>query len=78
MIYAKLFRSRWAAALWAAGILWTAVDVAGLAAPDTPGNGVDANATALNEDVTGAAIDNTDLANLAGMLNGTSSMSNGI
>jgi hypothetical protein len=29
--YSRLFRSRWAALLWAAGICWTAYDVA---APD--------------------------------------------
>lgn len=28
MPYARLFRSRWSALLWAAGILWTAYDVA--------------------------------------------------
>ena len=28
MFYSRLFRSRWAALLWAAGIIWLAVDVA--------------------------------------------------
>ena len=32
----RLFRSRWAALLWAGGILWTAYDVAGGAAPPAP------------------------------------------
>lgn len=43
MPFARLFRSRWAALIWAAGILWTAIDVAdsapaprGAAATDAP------------------------------------------
>lgn len=71
MIYAKLFRSRWAAALWAAGILWTAVDVAGFSSPDAQDNRADANASArADEDATGVAINNSDLAILAGAMNG--------
>jgi hypothetical protein len=67
--YAKLFRSRWAALIWAAGILWTAVDVAGYA----PGHKADAAANAstpADTDATGDAIQNDDLAILAGVLNG--------
>lgn len=29
--YSSLFRSRWKALLWAAGIIWTAIDVSGSA-----------------------------------------------
>ena len=72
MPYAKLFRSRWAALIWAAGILWTAVDVAGY----SPGHKADAAANAstpadqADTDATGDAIQNDDLAALAGILNG--------
>ena len=31
----SIFKSRWMALIWAAGILWVAYDVAGGAAPDT-------------------------------------------
>jgi len=70
--YAKLFRSRWAALLWAAGILWFAVDVAGYA-PDRKADPA-ANASASTEtadtDATGEAVQNSDLAILAGVMNG--------
>ena len=33
----RIFRSRWAALLWAGGIIWAAVDYAG-SAPDHHGN----------------------------------------
>ena len=33
MFSGKIFRSRWAALLWAAGIIWTAYDVAEANAP---------------------------------------------
>jgi hypothetical protein len=33
MFSGKLFRSRWAALLWSAGILWTAYDVASASPP---------------------------------------------
>ena len=58
MPYAKLFRSRWAALLWAGGILWAAADFVG-AAPSKPA--VAANATAETD----AGVDANDLAILA-------------
>lgn len=65
MPYRKLFRSRWAALLWAAGILWTAVDTVGFAPART---------SAANEatpvDATGAPVDNGDLAILANVMTG--------
>jgi len=61
MPYAKLFRSRWAALLWAGGILWTAIDFAGVS-PSKPA--VAANATA-DTDAIGASVDANDLAILA-------------
>lgn len=69
MPYAKLFRSRWTALIWAAGILWTAVDVAGFSSPDAPTNSGNAAAPA-DQDATGVAVDNADLAILAGVMNG--------
>ncbi|SDA33820.1 hypothetical protein [Sphingomonas sp. NFR15] len=61
MPYAKLFRSRWAALLWAGGILWSAVEFVGVT-PDK--QAVAANAT-TDTDVTGTAVDANDLAVLA-------------
>ena len=60
MISSKIFRSRWAALFWAAGIIWTAYDVASANTPDPVTN----NATA-DTDATGVAVDNGDLAVLA-------------
>lgn len=63
----RIFRSRWAALLWAGGILWTAYDVAG-AAPATKAT---ANQTApADTDATGVAVDNDDLAVLANAMGG--------
>lgn len=61
MISTKIFRSRWAALFWAAGIIWTAYDVASANTPDPVTN----NATAADTDATGVAVDNGDLAVLA-------------
>jgi len=36
MVSSKIFRSRWSALIWAAGILWTAYDVAEASAPPKP------------------------------------------
>ena len=69
MPYAKLFRSRWAALLWAAGILWFAVDVAG-SAPARKNPAANASASA-DTDATGETVQNSDLEILAGMMNGT-------
>ncbi|MEG3124741.1 hypothetical protein [Sphingomonas sp. GB1N7] len=69
MPYAKLFRSRWAAMIWAAGILWTAVDVAGFSSPDAPATN-NATAAAPDQDATGVTVDNGDLAILANVMQG--------
>ncbi len=57
-----VFKSRWMALLWAAGVIWLAVDVAGSATPPATApatNGADASdstgAAATNEDVEAAA-----------------------
>ena len=69
MPYAKLFRSRWAALLWAGGILWTAVDVAGFSAPDPAPSNNSAAAT-VETDATGVPVDGNDLAIFARVMNG--------
>ena len=56
----RLFRSRWAALFWSAGVIWTAYDIAD-AAPATPAK----PHVAAVADATGEAIDPTDLAALA-------------
>ena len=58
-MFSRLFRSRWAALFWAAGILWTAYDVAGSAPSTKPGN------IAAPADATGEPVDNGALAILA-------------
>lgn len=64
----RIFRSRWAALLWAAGILWTAYDVAG-AAPSGKATAVNQAAPA-DTDATGAAVENGDLSVLANAMGG--------
>jgi hypothetical protein len=63
MNFSRLFRSRWAALFWSAGILWTAYDVAN----DAPEPASAANNASVGQDATGAAIDARDLAILANM-----------
>ena len=60
MKLSSICRSRWMALLWAAGIVWLALDVAGPA----PGEGDNAVAT----DATGAAIDPEQARHLAAIL----------
>ena len=64
MGFSRLFRSRWAALVWSAGILWTAYDVAA-DAPEPPTNAASGGAAAQRTDATGAAFDTCDLAVLA-------------
>ncbi|RDE07026.1 hypothetical protein [Sphingomonas aracearum] len=65
MPFSRLFRSRWAALIWAAGILWTAYDVASNM-PDKPQNKAAANGSvAAESDATGEAVNAADLAVLA-------------
>lgn len=56
-----IFKSRWMALIWAAGIIWFALDVAG------PGDSATNNAAAAGQptDVTGATISNDDLKKFA-------------
>ena len=62
MGFARLFRSRWAALLWAAGILWTAYDIVG----DGPASTAPIDANGALQDATGASVDKNDLSTLAG------------
>jgi hypothetical protein len=66
MVSSRIFRNRWAAMVWAGGILWTAYDVAG-AAPSRPARGDNAQEAQL--DATGLAVDAHDLAVLANAVN---------
>jgi len=61
----RIFRSRWAALLWAGGIVWLAYDVAG-SAPVATGNAAAAsdNAAAAT-DATGALVNTDDVQALA-------------
>jgi len=63
MPYAKLFRSRWAALLWAGGILWTAVDVIGVA-PAKQAATANAADPQTDTDATGVPVNSADLAAL--------------
>jgi len=58
----RIFRSRWAALLWAAGVLWTAVTFIGL------GDKESHQATAALQDATGANVSDPDLAALANLV----------
>ena len=59
----RLFRSRWAALLWAGGIVWLADDIAG-SAPQDGGTG---NTVAIT-DASGAPVDADDLRALANVI----------
>lgn len=66
MPFRKLFLSRWSALLWAAGIVWTAIDVAGFALSTPTTNTAVANET----DATGMEVNSADLALLANVMKG--------
>lgn len=57
----RIFRSRWAALLWAAGVIFTAVTFIGL------GDKESHQATAALQDATGANVSDADLAVLANL-----------
>lgn len=63
MFSSKIFRSRWSALFWAAGILWTAYDVAD-AAPTSKAATANETTPAAT-DATGMAVDKDDLSVLA-------------
>ncbi|MES3082917.1 hypothetical protein [Sphingomonas faeni] len=64
MGFSRLFRSRWAALFWSAGIVWTAYDVASDAPEPATTNATSAVA-AQPTDAVGAAFNADDLAILA-------------
>ena len=66
MKHSTIFKNRWFALPWAAGIIWFAVDTAGVGNSDT--NGAD-NATAVT-DATGAPVDQEQLKQLESAVNG--------
>ena len=58
MKFSRIFRNRWFALVWAASIIWLALDVS---TPDAPADG---NQVAAS-DAAGDAITNADVDNLA-------------
>jgi hypothetical protein len=60
----SVFKNRWMALLWAAGIIWFAYDFAGSQPQDE-----NASANAESTDATGAAISNADTNKLGQELN---------
>ena len=62
----RLFRSRWTAVLWAAGMLWLAVDVAGV------GGGRTRSTPEATTDVTGMPVDDSETRNAIAALNSAS------
>ena len=60
----RIFRSRWAALLWAAGVIFTAVTFIGF------GDKESHQAAAVIENATGTNISNSDLAVLANFAGG--------
>ena len=61
----RIFRSRWAALLWAGGILWFAYDVSG----STPSGEANANGSAIT-DASGEVTNAADLAIVANLIGG--------
>lgn len=66
MKHSTIFKSRWMALLWAAGILWLAYDVAG-SAPETSNTSENAE---QRTDVTGASVTPDDERKFEQALNG--------
>jgi hypothetical protein len=60
MKFSTIFRSRWMALLWSAGILWFALDVAG--------GGEDSGSPTALTDATGAPVDANQVEALAGII----------
>jgi hypothetical protein len=66
MRHSTIFRSRWMALLWAAGIIWFALQVA---VPDSSANDAGGNDIA-SSDGGGSSITNEDIAALDAFVNG--------
>ncbi len=65
MGFSRLFRSRWAALFWSAGIVWTAYDVASDAPEPAATNANSGAVAAQPTDAVGATFNADDLAILA-------------
>jgi hypothetical protein len=63
----SIFKSRWMALIWAAGIIWFAYDVAGSAPDDSPATN---NSAGQQTDVTGAPVSPEDEKKVGDILNG--------
>jgi hypothetical protein len=61
MKFSTIFRNRWFALVWAAGVIWLALDVA---APDQPADG---NQIAAS-DAAGSEVTNADVENFAAIV----------
>ncbi|MEO5810398.1 MAG: hypothetical protein ABIR51_10155 [Sphingomicrobium sp.] len=61
-----IFKSRWFALLWAAGIIWTAIDVAG---GSGDGGSTNNEASTGVTDATGAPVDNQQMEQIGAALN---------
>lgn len=60
----SIFKSRWIALLWAAGMIWFALDIA---TPSATASG-DRSDTAGVTDITGAPVSNQDAQNIADLV----------
>lgn len=56
-MFSRLFRSRWAALFWSAGVVWTAYDIADANPVPSPHH--------AGADATGESVDAADIAALA-------------
>lgn len=66
MKHSSIFRSRWMALLWAAGIIWFALDIAGTGDSKAGNGATEAEAT----DVTGAPVKDDDVKRLEKTIEG--------
>ncbi len=68
MKFSTIFKSRWMALLWAAGIIYAALDVAGDG--DGPAGNGGGNQVAAETDATGAPVIPAETEALAGIIEG--------
>lgn len=66
----RIFRSRWAALLWAGGIVWTAYDVAEAAAPAKPTPAAETKPVTPPATAAAVGISDEDVAALSAFVNG--------
>ena len=68
MGFSRLFRSRWAALFWSAGIVWTAYDVASDTPEPVATNAASGHVVEQPTDAAGAAFNADNLAILANVI----------